>query len=230
MRYPEPCAQWTTCQVPARYDVWTGQFKETNRSSFCEICQDLCPKFTFLLKNTQGTESPDVQRQLRNLLPHGDHFKTSVLLFWNVWNKSDRPRNLAEVLIKLLQERLPAFLPGTTIAPFFFDKSEVQTHRARPHQPPVLQIKPSSCSWSVRREEEVKTNFQWAPQLSDGIQLTPHACNANNEALFSGWRSRMLCGCLLLRQALESTVWTRDAFRTHGNVTLHLIFWYHYLC
>lgn len=86
---------------------------------------------------------------------------------------------------------------------------EVQTYRATPHQPPVLQIKLSSCHWSVTRAEEWKQTSKCAPQLSDRIRLTPHDCNTNNKARFRGWRSRMLHGCLVLRQAFESAMGKR---------------------
>lgn len=140
---------------------------KTNRfRRSCRIRQDLRAKFTISQKIP--TESPDVQQQLGNLLPHHDSCKQTgfnqVSFYFQTIGKKIR-QNLkpAEVIIKLPQEWLPglrkrhvAFLPGVTIALFFVNKSKVQTRWARPHQPPVPQIKPSSCHWSVTREDEGK--------------------------------------------------------------------------
>lgn len=44
--------------------------------------------------------------------------------------------------------RMPQF-------PYFVSTNqEVQTHRGAPHQPPVLQINPSTCHWNVTAGEE----------------------------------------------------------------------------
>lgn len=92
--------------------------------------------------------------------------------------------------------------------PYFVSTNqEVQTRQGAPHQPPILQINPSTCHWNVTaRGEEWKQrqtsnelhNFLTGGWGSSSHRLMQHHGLQNNKLYFSGCGSGMQYGCLVL--------------------------------